>query len=123
MNGASSEEKDTKFSEGNTAANGEAVANSNKKRRIMTEALMLSLNRTIDDIVDDDGKPTKKLSIIADKLVDKAVAGDTKAIEIVFDRTEGKAAQSLKVAGDPENPVPALFSFLPVGAENEQDND
>ena len=97
--------KDTEFSKDNKGATGEVIAQSNTKRRVMTDALMLALNREVTDAAINDGKPTKKLSIIADKLVDKARDGDTQAIKEVFDRTEGKAAQALLLQGDEDNPV------------------
>ncbi|MCK5013199.1 MAG: hypothetical protein KAS66_05225 [Candidatus Omnitrophica bacterium] len=71
----------------------------------MTDALMLSLNREVEGIIDADGKPTKRLSMIADKLTEKASEGDTQAIKEVFDRTEGKAAQAIQLSGDEDSPL------------------
>lgn len=89
------------------------------KRAVMTDALMLALNRTANGIVDGDGKPTKKLSLIADKLVDKAVDGDTQAIKEVFDRTEGKAAQAVILQGDEDNPIETKWTVEFVNAAPE----
>jgi N-acetylglucosamine kinase-like BadF-type ATPase len=85
----------------------EKKANGPKTRKIMTDALMVALNREVDHIVDGETKPkpTKRLAIIADKLTQKAAEGDTQAIKEVFDRTEGKAAQALELTGDGGGPV------------------
>lgn len=78
----------------------EQNASGPKKRKVMTDALMVALNREAEAA---DGKPTKRLTMIADKLAQKAAEGDIQAIKEVFDRTEGKAAQA--IIGDPEQPV------------------
>ena len=52
----------------------------NGRKAIMTNALMIALNREVDGIVDGDGKPTRKLNQIATQLVDQAVGGDIQAI-------------------------------------------
>lgn len=90
-----------KFSKTNPGATGEPIAKSNTKRRVMTEALMLALNKAIDE----DGKPTKRITMIADKLAQKAAEGEIAAIKECFDRTEGKAAQAILLQGDEDNPV------------------
>ena len=74
-----------------------------KKRGVMTEALMLALNREAKNA---DGVMTKRLNIIAEQLTQKAAEGDTQAIKEVFDRTEGKAAQAIIHQGDEDNPIP-----------------
>ena len=122
MNGASSTKKDTRFSKDNQPdQRGDPKENGkgNAKRLIMTDALMISLNRVVDDIVDGDGKPTKKLSLIADKLTEKAAEGDIQAIKEIFDRTQGKAAQAITLEGNPEKPLTHQFLFNPVGAGDE----
>lgn len=78
----------------------------------MTDALMISLNRIVDGIVDEDGKPTKRLSMIADKLAEKAAEGDTQAIKEIFDRTEGKAAQALILQGDEDKPIHVIERII-----------
>jgi len=87
------------------------------KRAVMTNALMVALNRVVSDIVDESGKPTRKLALIADKLVNKAVEGDTQAIKEVFDRTEGKAAQAILLQGDEERPLQVIERVI-VKAKN-----
>ena len=42
---------------------------------------------------------------IAEKVVVKAIEGDKDAIKEIGDRLDGKAAQSVTLAGDQENPV------------------
>jgi len=81
----------------------EARQTGRRRRQIMTDALMQSLNREVEGILDSDGKPTKRLSMIADQLAKKAAEGDIQAIREVFDRTDGKAVQM--IAGDPDNPI------------------
>lgn len=76
------------------------------KRTIMTDALMIALNREVTDAALNDGKPTKRIAQIAEKLVAKAGDdGDNQAIKEIFDRTEGKAAQALTLLGDEDNPI------------------
>lgn len=102
-----------------TRGEGEPIAQSNKRRTIMTDALMLALNRVADDVLDDDGKPTKQLARIAKKLVEKAAEGDTQAIREVFDRTEGKAAQAIIHQGDEQNPIRTIERIIVEAAERE----
>ncbi len=58
-----------------------------------------ALNRAI---AQDDGK---KLREAADKLLELAAEGDVAAIRELGDRLDGKPAQSVTLAGDPENPI------------------
>lgn len=101
--------KDTKFSKDNqpsTRGEGEPIAKSNVKRKIMTDALMLALNREVDEVADDGStKPTKQIAVIAKKLVEIAAQGNTKAIQEIFDRTEGKAAQAIELTGKDGGPI------------------
>lgn len=76
-----------------------------KPDKLMRDALMLALNREAKDA---DGKKTKKLNIIASKLVELAMAGDIQAIKEVSDRVDGKPAQAL--VGDPDQPL----NLMPV---------
>jgi hypothetical protein len=54
----------------------------------MADALRLALHR---EALDANGRPTKRLTLIADRLVQKAVDGDIAAIKDVFDRIDGRA--------------------------------
>lgn len=47
-----------------------------------------------------DGKPTKRLNIIADRLVKLAMSGDMAAIKEVFDRIDGKLTSATEPADD-----------------------
>lgn len=76
-----------------------------KPDKLMRDALMVALNR---EAVDADGQKTKKLNIIAAKLVELAVSGDIQAIKEISDRVDGKPAQA--IVGDPDQPL----ALLPV---------
>ena len=59
------------------------------KPKIMTDALILALNREAGD------GQTKQLAMIAKRLVERAAEGDVQAIKEVFDRVDGKPHQSV----------------------------
>jgi len=69
-----------------------------KSDKQMRDALVVALHRECEVA---NGKPTKRLYVIADKLAQKAAEGDVVAIKEVFDRVDGKARQEtdLNVAG------------------------
>lgn len=73
-----------------------------KPDKLMRDAIMVALHREAEGA---DGKKTKKLNIIATKLVDAAASGDIQAIKEIADRVDGKPAQALQHTGDPENPI------------------
>lgn len=52
-----------------------------------------------------EGGKENALNLIADQTVKLAVSGEQWAIKEVGDRTDGKAAQSVTVAGDDEKPM------------------
>ena len=83
----------------------------------MYNALLLALNREAADIVDADGKPTRKLNQIATKLVELAVSGEGWAIKEVFDRTEGKAAQAMTLSGPDGGPIDHKWTVEYVNAK------
>ena len=61
------------------------------------------LNNTLKRIItQDDAKRARR---IMEALVSKAEDGDTKAIDMVLDRVEGKVAQENKISGDSEQPL------------------
>lgn len=66
-----------------------------KPDKLMRDALVLALKR---EAVDADGRPTKKLNLIADALVDKAMTGDVAACKEIADRVDGKSVQP--ISGD-----------------------
>lgn len=78
-----------------------AKSKGSKPDKIIRDALILELNR----MTDDDGKKIKKVSRIVAKLVDAAMDGKIDAIKEIFDRVEGRPAQSVSLAGDADNPV------------------
>jgi hypothetical protein len=89
----------TKFSKDNQPTirnNGPAVAESNVRRKIVTDALMVALNREIEK----EGKMTKRINILADKVVLKAIDGDVPAFKEVRDTIDGKPQQSIDHTGD-----------------------
>lgn len=68
----------------------------------MRDALILALHR---EAVAADGVPTKKLNLIADQLITKAMAGDVPAIKEVFDRVDGKSIQAVELGGEGGGPI------------------
>lgn len=81
-----------------------------KPDKLMRDALMIALNR---EATDADGKKTKKLNIIAAKLVELAVDGDIQAIKEISDRVDGKPAQA--IVGDPDQPLASVTEIRLVG--------
>jgi hypothetical protein len=86
-----------------------------KPDKLMRDALMIALNR---EAINSDGVPTKKLNLIADKLVDKAAEGDLTAIKEINDRVDGKAPQG--ITGDDENPLVLLHRIENVIVDSSQ---
>jgi ribosomal protein L17 len=70
-----------------------------KPDKLMRDALRVALHR---EAIDADGKPTKRLNIIADRLVEAAMDGDMSAIREIFDRIDGKVvpADTTEPQGD-----------------------
>lgn len=52
-----------------------------------------------------DGGKLNALNLIADQTVKLAVSGEPWAIKEIGDRVDGKAAQSMTVSGDADNPL------------------
>lgn len=82
-------------------------AEGRKSDKLIRNALMVAINREAKDA---DGQPTKKLALIAEKLVELAVEGDVQAIKEIGDRIDGKPTQA--IASDPENPFEVAFIGL-----------
>ena len=104
------------FSESNQPPNGtksKGVAKGNKRRRLVSDAIMVALKREATCIVD--GKPTKQLNNLATKLVEKAVEGDIQAIREVLDRTEGKAMQAIELSGEQGGALIVQFNSEDAG--------
>ena len=76
-----------------------------KPDKLMRDAIMVALNRAAKDA---DGKPTRKMALIADKLVELAIEGDMAAIKEINDRVDGKASQPL--VGERDQPIQLMMS-------------
>src|SRR4051812_30713488 len=74
-----------------------------KPDKLMRDAIIAALKR---EAADADGVLTKKLHLIADRLVEKAMAGDIAAIKEINDRVDGKAG------GEPGENVPAILKRI-----------
>ena len=66
------------------------------KGKLITDALQVALNREAEDA---DGKPTKRLALIAEKVAELAVKGVPWAVKEAWDRLEGKAPQAIEHSG------------------------
>lgn len=77
-----------------------------KPDKLMRDALMIALKR---EATGAGGVKTRKLNLIASKLVDLAVAGDMQAIKEIGDRVDGRPAQM--VVGDQDQPVGFVFRW------------
>ena len=77
-----------------------------KSDKQMRDALVVALHRECEVA---NGKPTKRLYVIADKLAQKAAEGDVVAIKEVFDRVDGKSVQQTDMN---LNPSGSLLDWL-----------
>ncbi len=68
--------------------------NGYKSDKLVTDALRVAIMREAKDA---DGKPTKRLLLMADKVARQAAEGERWAVEFVTDRLEGKALQAVSV--------------------------
>ena len=66
----------------------------------MRDAIILALKREAED---GEGVLTKKLHLIAGRLVEKALAGDIQAIKEINDRVDGKAGGEGAGEAEPVN--------------------
>jgi len=66
------------------------------KGKLITDALRVALNREAEDA---DGKLTKRLALIAEKVAELAVKGEPWAVKEAWDRLEGKAPQAIEHSG------------------------
>lgn len=80
---------------------GAPVGNTNgRKARLFEQALVRAIKNR--DLKDGDGETLRK---VAEQLLDKAISSDLSAIKELRDTLDGKPAQSVTLAGDPDNPV------------------
>lgn len=77
-----------------------------KPDKLMRDALMVALKREAEDA---NGQKTRKLNLIASKLVDLAVDGDMQAIKEIGDRVDGRPAQMIQ--GDQDAPVGLIIRW------------
>ena len=71
------------------------------KAKVWHAAIMRALERRTQSRIDG----LKEIDALADKLLDSVASGDLPALKEFGDRMDGKAAQSVTVGGDPENPL------------------
>tara|TARA_Y100000401_G_scaffold117219_1_gene125174 strand:+ start:646 stop:912 length:267 start_codon:yes stop_codon:yes gene_type:complete len=64
-----------------------------KPDKLMRDAIMISLKREAEK-----GSKTKRLQIVADQLVKKAMDGDIQAIKEINDRVDGKSHQTTEIS-------------------------
>lgn len=85
---------------------GAAIGNQNARKGRWAEALLRAC--------EEEDPVTRKrfLDAIADKLREKAVAGDIAAIKEVGDRIDGKATQALEHSGPGGAPLPTTVEVL-----------
>ncbi len=58
------------------------------------------------------GKKTKKLSLLADKLVERALEGDITAMKEIGDRLDGKPAQAVELGGRDGEDLSFTITFV-----------
>ena len=68
--------------------------NGYKSDKLVTDALRVAIMREAKDA---DGKPTKRLLLMADKVARQAAEGERWAVEFVTDRLEGRALQAVSL--------------------------
>lgn len=73
-------------------------AKGRKPDKLMRDALIMALMREAED---GEGMASKKLNLIAAKLVEKALGGDIQAIKEVCDRVDGRPTQPGSEDEDP----------------------
>ena len=71
-----------------------------KKGRLFEQAFIRAIKQR--DLDAGDGETLRK---IADKMLDLALGGDVSSFREARDTVDGKPAQSVTLAGDPENPL------------------
>lgn len=74
----------------------------------MKDAIRLALHR---EAVGPDGNKTKRLNIVAAKLVELACDGDISAIKEINDRIDGKSIQQVKHSNDGDEPLSMVHTI------------
>ena len=85
-------------------------ANSGKrKEKPFRDAIMLALNR-IEKL--EDGTEVRRLDLLAENAVKKAISGDVPAFKEIFDRVDGKVPQGV-VGGEDDDPaLKVVYSWI-----------
>jgi hypothetical protein len=78
-----------------------------KPDKLMRDALVIELRAEAEDA---QGVPTKKLRLLARKLIDLGLDGDLAAIREISDRVDGKATQPI-AGDDTAAPVRHVFEW------------
>ena len=68
-----------------------------KSDKLWRNAIMVAVKR---EMTDAEGKPTKKLALLADKLVNEAIDGNVVALKEIGDRLDGRASQAVDAKVD-----------------------
>ncbi len=76
-----------------------------KPDKVWTDALRLAVMREVKK-----GEPTKRLEVLAAKLVELAASGNMAAIKEIGDRLDGKPAQV--IAGDDKSPMKLVVEII-----------
>ena len=79
---------------------GAPLGNQNARKGHWTEAITAAVQKEVDPAT---GR--RKLHAIADKLIELAEDGDIQAMKEIGDRLDGRAPQSVTLAGDPDAPL------------------
>lgn len=78
------------------------IGNTNAvKAKIWSDAIRKAVMRTVEG----DPENKKKIDALAERIVSAGLDGDMAALKEIGDRLEGKAAQSVTLLGDEDNPV------------------
>jgi hypothetical protein len=87
-------------------------SNGAKPDKLMRDALLLELNTEAKRA---GGKPTKRLRLVARKLIERAEQGDVPAIKEIFDRVDGRVPlpqYASNPEGEPVNALHDLFKLI-----------
>jgi hypothetical protein len=80
-----------------------------KPDKLMRDALLLELNQEAKLA---GGKVTKRLRLVARKLVERAEQGDVPAIKEIFDRVDGRVPQAQHLSGPEDAPINIIQRLL-----------
>ncbi len=78
-----------------------------KGDKLWRDAIMVAVKRLTTG-----GKKTKKLAMLADKLVERALEGDITAIKEIGDRLDGKPAQAVELGGKDGEDLSFTITFV-----------